>query len=418
MGSSSQDTFQLWIIAKERGVVKRFECSIRKSVASVVASCSVVVIALAVLADYSRLAWQRASDGRTLQTALEQNQRLSSRNRMLRSEHREASNKLDRLEELTSTVLGSRRPVKEQLKELSSRLSTARGAGPEDVANTKSDVRPAVSRGNIDGAPSDALTRERGSPLDAIAQRVQEKSPTAKSKGGSKLQLAADSRKTTQPKTGLAMGGAEFPCTASKGRCGRGQSPTVSEPGQGSKVFPVEGDDQAAAVEAIRAQEVALSSLPLSMPSPGDITSLFGVRESPFGSGERMHEGLDISCRKGTPVSSTGDGRVIRVRRDSTYGRVIDIAHSEQLVTRYAHLSSIKVKVGDVVTRGQLIGLSGSSGHSTGPHLHYEVRVNSKAVDPLRFIQLAKNIREIVGPGTATALGDNTPPDDQWEAFG
>jgi murein DD-endopeptidase MepM/ murein hydrolase activator NlpD len=97
---------------------------------------------------------------------------------------------------------------------------------------------------------------------------------------------------------------------------------------------------------------------------------------------------------------------------------VIDIAHSEQLVTRYAHLSSIKVKVGDVVTRGQLIGLSGSSGHSTGPHLHYEVRVNSKAVDPLRFIQLAKNIREIVGPGTATALGDNTPPDDQWEAFG
>jgi murein DD-endopeptidase MepM/ murein hydrolase activator NlpD len=106
-----------------------------------------------------------------------------------------------------------------------------------------------------------------------------------------------------------------------------------------------------------------------------------------------FHEGIDISLARGSSVLATADGRVVKVDFDGTYGWVIDIAHTPHLVTRYAHLSRPLVREGAVVERGDKIALSGSSGRSTGPHLHYEVRYKNAARDPKPFLALADKLQ-------------------------
>jgi murein DD-endopeptidase MepM/ murein hydrolase activator NlpD len=136
----------------------------------------------------------------------------------------------------------------------------------------------------------------------------------------------------------------------------------------------------------------ALRVLPIGYPAEGEMTSGFGYRVSPFSSGRHMHEGLDISLSKGGDVLATGSGEVINVEHDGAYGWVVDIEHAPGLTTRYAHLSKTLVKVGKRVERGDRIALSGNSGRSTGPHLHYEVRVNGKPRDPKAYVLLPQKL--------------------------
>ncbi len=116
------------------------------------------------------------------------------------------------------------------------------------------------------------------------------------------------------------------------------------------------------------------------------ISDKFGWRIHPVHKRQIFHEGLDLSCKRNTPVYATAQGVVKRVRREAGYGRVIDIDHGFGYMTRYAHLNSIEKSVGDRVMRGELIALSGNTGISTGPHLHYEVWANGKQVDPLFYL--------------------------------
>lgn len=132
--------------------------------------------------------------------------------------------------------------------------------------------------------------------------------------------------------------------------------------------------------------------LPLGFPAEGEISSDFGRRRSPFSKRQSFHHGIDVSLRIGTRVVATGAGVVIRVAYNRTYGTLVDIEHAQGLVTRYAHLAKALVRQGQEVTRGQLIALSGSTGRSTGPHLHYEVIHNAKARDPEPFMQLADRL--------------------------
>jgi murein DD-endopeptidase MepM/ murein hydrolase activator NlpD len=99
-----------------------------------------------------------------------------------------------------------------------------------------------------------------------------------------------------------------------------------------------------------------------------------------------MHEGLDFSAPQGTPILAAAGGVVRTVTQHSGYGNMMEIDHGEGLVTRYAHAQSILVSEGQLVTRGQLIAKVGSTGLSTGPHLHFEVRKNEKALDPRLFL--------------------------------
>lgn len=115
-------------------------------------------------------------------------------------------------------------------------------------------------------------------------------------------------------------------------------------------------------------------------------TSNFGVRSDPFTGTARMHAGVDIPGPVGTPVYATADGTVDRAERAGGYGNLVELDHGKGIQTRYGHLSRILVAPGAHVTRGQLIALMGSTGRSTGPHLHYEVRMDGKAVNPAPFL--------------------------------
>ncbi len=117
------------------------------------------------------------------------------------------------------------------------------------------------------------------------------------------------------------------------------------------------------------------------------ISSPFGYRSDPFTSAKKFHSGIDLAARRGTPVHATGKGKVIYAKMSyGGYGNLIKIDHGDGLITKYAHLYEIKIKKGDIVERGQLIGKVGTTGRSTGPHLHYEVNVHGKAVNPIRYM--------------------------------
>jgi murein DD-endopeptidase MepM/ murein hydrolase activator NlpD len=129
--------------------------------------------------------------------------------------------------------------------------------------------------------------------------------------------------------------------------------------------------------------------MPIGVPVAGEISSGFGRRRSPFSRHFSFHHGIDLSVGIGQEVVATGAGVVQRVAYNRTYGTLVDVAHTSGLVTRYAHLAKTLVKPGDSVVRGERIALSGSSGRSTGPHLHYEVIVKDRARNPKPFIMLA-----------------------------
>jgi murein DD-endopeptidase MepM/ murein hydrolase activator NlpD len=133
-------------------------------------------------------------------------------------------------------------------------------------------------------------------------------------------------------------------------------------------------------------QQAMLSSTPSRAPAKGFISSIFGMRIDPFTGLAQMHAGLDFSANIGARVSATADGLVIYTGMDGAYGRNIRVDHGHGLVTGYGHLSKINVKVGEQVKRGQAIGAVGNTGRSTGPHLHYEVRLNGIPQDPHRFL--------------------------------
>jgi murein DD-endopeptidase MepM/ murein hydrolase activator NlpD len=132
-----------------------------------------------------------------------------------------------------------------------------------------------------------------------------------------------------------------------------------------------------------------LALVPYRKPVIGEVefTSGFGVRSDPFLGRPAMHTGLDFRGQTGDPVRATANGKVVSSGWSGGYGRMVEIDHGNGLSTRYGHLSEINVKVGEFVKIGQVIGEVGSTGRSTGPHLHYETRIDGEAVDPQKFLR-------------------------------
>lgn len=139
-----------------------------------------------------------------------------------------------------------------------------------------------------------------------------------------------------------------------------------------------------------------LKSIPLGYPVSGDINSDFGFRLSPFSGKPKMHAGVDFSIPRGSYIYSTAFGTVQKAERNGTYGLMVDIDHGNGMTTRYAHLSKILVQEGQEISRGQIVGHVGSTGRSTGPHLHYEVLMNGKARNPNKFMDLAYRLNNIL----------------------
>lgn len=132
---------------------------------------------------------------------------------------------------------------------------------------------------------------------------------------------------------------------------------------------------------------VAAATAPSLWPVMGPITGSFGERIDPFNGEGAFHAGVDISCSYGQPVLAPADGTVTYAAMHAGYGRLIEIEHGNGIVTRYGHLSGFAVADGQSIRRGQVIGYVGLSGRSTGPHLHYEVRIHDTPVNPHKYLR-------------------------------
>ncbi len=137
--------------------------------------------------------------------------------------------------------------------------------------------------------------------------------------------------------------------------------------------------------------------LPIGTPLKNPkVSSHFGSRVDPFNGRAAMHSGTDFKAPTGTPVLATGSGKVIKAGRKGGYGKVVEIKHANGMTTRYAHLSRILVKVGQRVNMGSRIGKVGSTGRSTGPHLHYEVRRNDTARNPAKYMRAGRKVIDLL----------------------
>lgn len=139
--------------------------------------------------------------------------------------------------------------------------------------------------------------------------------------------------------------------------------------------------------QELLAKRARLDATPSIWPTSGDVTSRFGWRNSPWGGGSDWHPGIDIANSSGTPIVATADGEVVQSEWYGGYGNMVKINHGNSIATVYGHNSQNLVQEGQAVKKGQVIAYLGSTGYSTGPHVHYEVRVNETAVNPDTFLK-------------------------------
>ena len=253
--------------------------------------------------------------------------------------------------------------------------------------------RNAQADGNDDTAPANAegdearLTRIKVRELEASLARLQNTYNRA-------VQQVADAAGARISETQSRLNG-----------LGLDAAPVVTENkrngGQGGPFIPLRADEDSDGsigsmirkVQYWVGMKAALQRLPLAEPIHGayEFNSGFGARNDPLNNRTGIHEGIDLGAQIGTPVYATGTGIVAATGVRSRYGLTIDIDHDSGVSTRYAHLSRIKVQPGQKVTRATIIGLVGNTGRSTGPHLHYEVRLNNVPRDPLKFISAGRD---------------------------
>ncbi|MBI2376676.1 MAG: M23 family metallopeptidase [Deltaproteobacteria bacterium] len=173
-------------------------------------------------------------------------------------------------------------------------------------------------------------------------------------------------------------------------------------------------EDLERAERGLEARRSILESIPVQVPVDAVTTSGFGTRRDPFSARTKHHDGVDYGAPRGTPVTATADGEVSHAGPRGSYGNLVQIDHGEGLSTRFAHLSKVLVPVGESVKRGQIIGLVGSTGKSTAPHLHYEVWVDDRPLDPAFLMRVWRKLSSSVATAEpaqpSTAADPSGPP--------
>jgi murein DD-endopeptidase MepM/ murein hydrolase activator NlpD len=152
-------------------------------------------------------------------------------------------------------------------------------------------------------------------------------------------------------------------------------------------------------LDALADMQAFAQTLPLGGPlAVIDVTSGYGTRRDPFLGQTAMHTGVDLAAASGTPVRATGPGEVTIAGANGGYGNMVEIDHGNGITTKYGHLSTIAVEVGEVAATGAMIGRSGSTGRSTGPHLHYEITRDGRTIDPMAHIRTGPQIVAMLRP--------------------
>jgi murein DD-endopeptidase MepM/ murein hydrolase activator NlpD len=169
---------------------------------------------------------------------------------------------------------------------------------------------------------------------------------------------------------------------------------SLSTKGSGPEPDALRANSILERLDEMNLYRIAVQKAPFAMPVQGAFrfTSGFGNRRDPKGAGNRMHEGTDFAGATGTPIVATADGVVTHAGWQGGYGRLVKIQHAFGIETRYAHMSQIRVKSGDRVSRGDRIGDMGNTGRSTGTHLHYEIRLGATATNPMTYIRAARDV--------------------------
>lgn len=177
--------------------------------------------------------------------------------------------------------------------------------------------------------------------------------------------------------------------------------PFVAWPGSKGGMTP-ELEKLADAMARMEFLERSLLAIPSGKPTATPmLSSSYGYRRDPFNGSGAFHAGLDFPGHNGQPINAAADGIVTYVGQRSGYGNVVEVSHGNGMMTRYAHLSGFAAHVGDRARRGVMIGRMGSTGRSTGPHLHFEVRLNGQAINPRRFLEAREDVLQVQQVATA-----------------
>jgi murein DD-endopeptidase MepM/ murein hydrolase activator NlpD len=309
--------------------------------------------------------------------------------------YRAAQHRLNSAERLVGDIAREVDTVHTNLKTLaesSETLAKDRPAKPAPVlARGRVVPEPAYDEKGQPGASEAGAVRDQVRELEASLERLRNTSVKAIEKTSD----AANTRITETEKQLSRLGLDPSRLVVSPKR----------SPGLGGPFIPAptgDADDVSLGALVERMQhwkgvKATLQRLPLSEPIRGDheFNSGFGTRNDPLNHRSGIHEGVDLGAPIGTPVYATGEGVVTLAEAWDRYGNTVEIDHGNGIASRYAHLSRIKVKDGQRVSRTTIIGLVGNSGRSTGPHLHYEVRVNNAPKDPVKFISAGRDVPKV-----------------------
>jgi len=199
--------------------------------------------------------------------------------------------------------------------------------------------------------------------------------------------------------TGLSANELKKAFSESRNRSGRGrQLPSEGGPyipAEVSLPMPVQAREMFNDLDDLMMLSQIVSELPLGKPlAHFEEHSGFGHRIDPFNGHLAFHSGIDLAAGAGAKIYSTADGKVTLAGRSGAYGNAVDIEHSYGLSTRYAHLSEVRVQENQIVKKGDVIGIQGSTGRSTGNHLHYEVRYRDQPMNPKNFLEAKREIPE------------------------
>lgn len=242
------------------------------------------------------------------------------------------------------------------------------GAPLDDVGATHAEG-PTAHASEQMSAELDDMEAEQTRTLDGLAARAAERRR--------QIERVYDAARTPKPQPVYADG--------------RGRGGPFEPMPANAYTFDARVEAIAAEREAIEALMKGLSVVPIRTPAPGaSISSGFGARTDPFLGQAAFHAGIDFEEQSGELVRATAAGRVVNAGWSGGYGNMVEIDHGGGLTTRFGHLSAIIVTAGQQVGVGSPLGRVGSTGRSTGPHLHYETRVNGEAVDPIRFLNAGR----------------------------
>jgi murein DD-endopeptidase MepM/ murein hydrolase activator NlpD len=376
MERASKRGLCLWFVVPSTGGVRRVRIS-APFLFAILAVCGTLVgLAGCMAVDYVQVVWRQASDTYAVH-------RLSTERAALLAHRNALQEELIRVKSESAGSAAFKQNMNKKLDELFAVIEASTGMGP--------------SRRVAIAPKGRSRTAESVLPPPERAEGAKTVLADAKPAAGEKLR-----------RINRALGGAEVECR--RERSGkvvcvssvRKQNVSLGEVEETMKPSVIHADGESwgsadADLEARLDEYLRLvRGLPIGWPALGELTSGFGYRVSPFTGRASLHEGLDVSLPSGTKVRATGAGVVERVEWDGAYGLVVDIRHFDDVISRYAHLSRATVRQGEKVTRGQAVGLSGSTGRSTGPHLHYEVRYRGRARNPKSYIALAGKLNRFL----------------------